>query len=228
MYESAEARNGLLLSSTQRLWNVALDLLFPPRCVGCGRVDYVWCERCQAEINAIPFQTDINTLEPLTASAATGIHEGKLREAVQALKYENVRAIASPLGERLSNCLAQLKWTIDIIVPVPLHMSRLKERGYNQAQVLGAHVANRHSIPLVPDAITRWRSTNSQVGLTAAERKLNVEGAFTANRERVNQRTILLIDDVFTTGSTLKACAQAALDAGAAAAYSLTVTVARN
>ena len=96
MYESAEARNGLLLSSTQRLLNVALDLLFPPRCVGCGRVDYVWCERCQAEINAIPFRTDINTLEPLTASAATGIHEGKLREAVQALKYENVRAIASP------------------------------------------------------------------------------------------------------------------------------------
>jgi ComF family protein len=225
--ESAEARNGLLLSAIRQLWETGIDLLFPPCCAGCGRVDTVWCARCQTEVNALSYPHHVNTIEPLAASAATGIHEGKLREAVQALKYENVRAISAPLGERLADCLTNLEWTIDMIVPVPLHMSRLKQRGYNQAQVLGAYVAKRHNIPLVPDAITRWRSTNSQVGLTALERQANVAGAFTGNPERVNQRAILLIDDVFTTGSTLKACAQAALEAGASAAYSLTVTVAR-
>lgn len=226
--DSAEARSGLLLSTAQRLLNAGLDLLFPPRCAGCGRVDTVWCRRCQAEIDEIPHRNNIRTLAPLSASAATGVHEGKLQEAVQALKYENARALSLPLGQRLATCLAQLEWTIDMIVPVPLHTSRLKERGYNQAQVLGAYVAARHNIPLVPDAIERWRSTNSQVGLNRDQRQVNVAGAFTASSGRVMQRTVLLIDDVFTTGSTLQACAQAALDAGATAAYSLTVTVARN
>ena len=225
--EDTEAHTGLLLSTARSLLDAGLDLLFPPRCAGCGRVDTVWCERCQADINAIPYRNEVSTIEPLTASAATGVHEGKLQEAVQALKYENARALSVPLGQRLSACLAQLEWTIDMIVPVPLHMSRLKERGYNQAQVLGAFVAAQHNVAFVPDAIVRWRSTNSQVGLTRDQRQSNVAGAFTGKSERVSHRTILLIDDVFTTGSTLKACAQAALDAGASAVYSLTVTVAR-
>jgi predicted amidophosphoribosyltransferase len=115
-----------------------------------------------------------------------------------------------------------------MVVPVPLHTSRLKERGYNQAHVLGAYVAAQHKIPLVPDAITRWRSTNSQVGLNHDQRQANVAGAFTANSALVTHRTILLIEDVFTTGATLRACAQAALDAGATGAYCLTVTVAHS
>jgi ComF family protein len=227
MRNPVEARCGLLLSTAHRWLHFGLDLLFPPRCAGCGRVDTVWCARCQTEVNAVPFLNSLKSVPPLSASAATGVHEGRLREAVQALKYENAREVSNPLGERLATCLAQLSWTIDIIVPVPLHATRLKERGYNQAQVLGAYVAAQHNTPLVPNAITRWRYTNSQVGLNSEQRQSNVKDAFTANPALVAQQTLLLIDDVFTTGATLQACAQAALDAGAVAAYSLTVTVAR-
>jgi ComF family protein len=155
------------------------------------------------------------------------MHEGKLQQAIHALKYNNTPSLAQPLGERLAECLAQLNWSVDMIVPVPLHTSRIKERGYNQSQVLGAHVAAHHNLPLVPDAIARWRLTTTQVGLTAVQRRANVSGAFRANPALVANQTLLLIDDVFTTGATLQACAQASLDSGAKAAYSLTVTTAR-
>jgi ComF family protein len=224
---SAEAHYGLLLSKAQLWLNAGLDLVFPPRCAGCGRVDTVLCPRCQAEIDAIAYIPNLQTLPPLSGSAATGLHDGKLQQAVHALKYDNTPALARPLGDRLSECLIRLSWPIDIIVPVPLHTSRIKERGYNQAQVLGAHVAARHKIPLLPGALARWRLTTTQVGLTADQRRANVSGAFSANPALVAYQTLLLIDDVFTTGATLQACALAAMDGGAAAVYSLTVTTAR-
>ena len=224
---ATEARHGLLLHKAQGWLNAGLDLLFPPRCAGCGRVDTILCDRCQADIDSIAFILDLQAPVPLSGSAATGLHEGTLQQAVHMLKYNNAPALALPLGERLSKCLDRLNWNVDMIVPVPLHATRLKERGYNQSQVLGAHVAVQHSIPLVPDAIARWRLTTTQVGLTADQRRANVVDAFRANPALVANKTLLLIDDVLTTGATLQACALAALDAGALAVYSLTVTSAR-
>jgi ComF family protein len=223
----AEAHRGLLLSLFRQWLTSGLDLLYPPRCAGCGRVDTLWCSRCQQEIDAIPFPDRLAALPPLRGRATTGVHDGKLQQAVHALKYENGRALAITLGERLSRCLEKQGWTIDIIIPVPLHIRREKARGYNQAQLLGAYVAAQHNLPLVCTAITRRRDTAAQVGLTRDQRQANVYGAFSANPTEVTNQKILLIDDVFTTGATLQACAQAALDAGAAAAYSLTVTAAR-
>lgn len=223
----AEARRGLLLSRFRQWLTTGLDLLYPPRCAGCGRVDTIWCSRCQQEIDALPFPDRLALLPPLRGSATTGVHEGKLQQAVHAMKYENARALAITLGERLSRCLHEQAWTIDMIVPVPLHIQREKMRGYNQAQLLGAYVAAQHNLPLVCTAITRQRDTATQVGLTREQRHANVHGAFVADPSAVTKQQILLIDDVFTTGATLQACAQAALDAGAAAAYSLTVTAAR-
>lgn len=225
--DSAEARDGLLLSLFRRWFATGLDLLYPPRCAGCGRVDSHWCSRCQEEIDGIPFPKRLPTLHPLLGSATTGTHDGKLRLAVHALKFENAREIAIPLGERLSKCLAEQGWRIDMIVPVPLHMERLKARGYNQAQLLGAYVAAQHQRPLVHTAITRQRDTATQVGLSREQRQENVRDAFAADPAAVTNRRLLLIDDVFTTGATLQACASAALKAGAAAVYSLTVTAAR-
>jgi ComF family protein len=121
-----------------------------------------------------------------------------------------------------------LNWTIDMIVPVPMHTTRLRERGYNQAQLLGEHAAQQLAIPCVPEAVQRLRHTQSQVNLNAQERQANMQDAFEANPQLVSGQTILLIDDVYTTGATLAACAQTALDAGATAVYGLTVTSPRD
>jgi competence protein ComFC len=123
--------------------------------------------------------------------------------------------------------LIKQNWTIDIIVPVPLHMSRLAERGYNQAQLLSEVLAKEAALPCSPEAVSRQRNTQSQVTLNAMERQINLQDAFQAHPQLVSNKNILLIDDVYTTGATLSACAQAILEAGALAVYGLTVTVAR-
>lgn len=225
-FQEARALPGLLASyPLMRNWlRAGIHLVFPPRCAGCGQVDEYWCARCQADIDAIPLDTHIGRLAPLEAVAFTGNHTGKLQEAQWALKYENMPEVAAPLGQRLVKRFLQLDWTIDIIVPVPMHTTRLRERGYNQAQLLGEHAAQALAIPCVAEAIRRLRQTQSQVTLNAQERLANMQDAFEAAPQLVSGQTLLLIDDVYTTGATLAACAQAALDAGASAVYGLTVT----
>lgn len=220
----AQSNAGLLLS--KHLWLRALDLLFPPRCAGCGRVDTAWCSACQHEIDQIPFPPvqHLDADSRLRALAATGPHDSKLQHVIWSLKFENNRAMAVPLGQRMSTRLAQLDWTIDMLVPVPLHMKRLRERGYNQSTLLAEHIALMQTIPLQPQAIHREIETRTQVGLDAQQRQQNVAGAFIADPSIVTRKTILLIDDVYTTGATMTACAQAALDAGATAVYGLTAS----
>jgi competence protein ComFC len=225
-FQEARAVPGLLASqSLMRRWlRAGIQLVFPPRCAGCGRVDEFWCARCQVEIDAIPLATHVEPCSPLVAVAFTGTHTGKLQEAQWALKYDNMPEIAEPLGQRLAERFLMLNWTIDMIVPVPMHAARLRERGYNQAQLLGEYAARQLTIPCIAEAIRRLRQTQSQVTLNAQERLANMQDAFEANPQLVTDQTILLIDDVYTTGATLAACAQAALDAGATAVYGLTVT----
>jgi ComF family protein len=230
--QNQEARffPGLLVSKdrVQSWLAVGLDLLFPPRCAGCGRVDTIWCSRCQHDLDAIPLDTVVQVGTVLNAVAATGLHSGRLQQMLWSLKYENRPDLALPLGDRLLARLLTLGWTFDTIVPVPLHTTRMQERGYNQSQLLAERVAQHANQPCYPDAIHRQRQTQSQVGLNAQERQTNMNAAFIANPQIVADTTLLLIDDVYTTGATLGACAQAAFDAGARAVYGLTVTAARD
>jgi ComF family protein len=201
-----------------------IELLFPPRCAGCGRVDSYWCERCEKALACVPIEAYFKHWEGLLDVVATGIHEGKLQQAIHALKYENLRMIAEPLGQRLVTCLAESGWAFDIIVPVPLHKERMAERGYNQAELLANAVADRLSVPCEPDAVVRARDTRSQVGLDRDQRRMNVADAFQADPDLVAHQTVLLVDDVCTTGATLGTCAEAALAAGAKAVYGVTVS----
>ncbi len=226
--QKAPILSGLFVSRAifNRLTSIGLDLVFPPRCAGCGQIDTYWCSSCQREIDLLTLTEHIEPKAPLQAVAAAGWHVDKLREAVQALKYENARAVAKPLGEKLATCLRQYKWTIDMIVPVPLHTKRLAERGYNQAQLLAEVVSTISEIRCEADALQRVRETQSQVTVSGAERLVNIQDAFSANTQLVEGQSILIIDDVYTTGSTLSACGEALLSAGAKVVYGLTVTAA--
>ncbi|MEL6148904.1 MAG: ComF family protein, partial [Chloroflexota bacterium] len=203
-----------------------LDLIFPPRCVNCGRVDYHWCDRCQTLLDDIPLNTIENTThDTLTAIATTGLHTGLLQHMVQSLKYEHARALAPPLAGRMAQRLEQLNWPIDSVAAVPLHTHRLRERGYNQSKDLTIEIAELLGLPDYSDFIVRDHYARPQVGLNRRERQQNVAGAFSATA-RVQGRHILLVDDVFTTGATLSACAEALLSNGAGAVYGMTVTAA--
>jgi competence protein ComFC len=228
-HSEARVSPGLLAPKRllQQFLNFSLDLLFPPRCVGCGRVDAVWCDTCQDKLDQTAFPSQVRPLAPLVGITSTAEHTGIIREAVQGLKYGSAKIVAEPLGERLVRQLQAQAWTVDVIVPVPLHATRLAERGYNQAQLLAEQIADALSLPCFPNAVERQRNTQSQVTLSAAERKTNLEDAFLANSQVLSNQRVLLIDDVYTTGATLSACAQAVQQAGALAVYGLTVTVAR-
>ncbi|MBC7810905.1 MAG: ComF family protein [Burkholderiales bacterium] len=227
--QEAQARTEPFASRTKlrKLFALGVDLLFPPRCAGCGRVDTDWCSRCQREIDHTPYIIDVIALEPLAALAATGAHIGKLRQAVHALKYENTPKLAVPLGERLAAHLTLLEWPIDTVISVPLHTSRRQQRGYNQSHLLSEIVASIVDKPCWPDAIERQRDTRPQVGLNRQQRQANMANAFTAH-SHIGGHTALLIDDVYTTGATLSGCAAALLSAGASAVYGLTVTAAND
>jgi competence protein ComFC len=223
----ARAYTGLLRSERLSHWlDTALDLVFPPRCVGCGRVDTPLCARCDAEIASSPLQLHLHHEQILNDCAASGAHDGKLREAVQALKYNNARGLALPLARQLMRCQNELNWRFDTVTPVPIGTERLKERGYNQAELIARAFARQSGADFQAHLLRRQRETRSQVGLDAKERQANVEGAFIADNHKVSGKAILIIDDVYTTGATLGACAAAVRDAGATAVYALTVTVA--
>lgn len=215
-------------SRPRRLADALVDLIFPPRCAGCGRVGWGWCARCQADLEQTPYPQYVQPLPPLSGMASTAVHEGKVQQAIWSLKYENARHISQPLGDRLAAHLGRLDWPVSCIVPVPMHVERLAQRGYNQAQLLAEQAARLAALPCRPDALRRWRFTPSQVGLGREARLENVKDAFEASPALADGQIVLLVDDVYTTGATLSACAAALLDAGAAAVYGLTVSAARH
>lgn len=145
-----------------------------------------------------------------------------MQKAIHALKYQGKWAIARPLGERLAVVLADSGWQPDLITATPLHPARLQKRGYNQSAKLAEQLARRAGLPFREGAVQRTRDTRAQVGLNAAARLRNVSGAFVAQPGIVAGKGVLLIDDVYTTGATLIACAEALREAGAARVWALT------
>jgi ComF family protein len=192
-----------------------LNLVFPPTCVGCGRVGDVLCSTCLASLDPGVIAAE-TPRPPLAGLAGLGIFSGPLQEAVHALKYEGLTDLAGPLGDRLAAEILAQGWPHSLIAAVPLHANRLARRGYNQAALLGAAIAARLGWPFAPDLLARTRDTRSQVGLNYSERQSNVKEAFILDEgAEIRGTDIVLIDDVYTTGATLGACAQALLAGGA-------------
>lgn len=162
-------------------------------------------------------------MEALDTVFATGKHRHILRNAVRAFKYEGATELAKPLAGRLADALRRLNCQIDVIVPVPLFADRESERGYNQAALLGQHLSASVEVLYSADVLKRVRETSQQALLTQEERQSNVRGAFEAS-EAVKGLAVLLVDDVVTTGSTLRECAIALKEKEAGAVYGIAVS----
>jgi ComF family protein len=154
-------------------------------------------------------------------------HVAPWREAVQALKYEGLRVLAEPLSAEMARYGERMLPRPQVIVPVPLHTDRQRERGYNQSALLAQGLGWRWGVPVVEEALLRTRSTRAQVGLSGEERRENVRGAFAGPTTALRDQRVLLVDDVCTTGATLEECAHALREAGAATVWALTLTRAR-
>jgi ComF family protein len=153
---------------------------------------------------------------------SVGPFDGWLRGAVTLCKYHGEWGRAEPLAERLARAVDDLR-PFDALVPVPLHESRLRHRGFNQSFLLAQHAAQILRVP-VADILWRTRRTDAQVQLGAAQRSTNVKGAISVKpASHVDGRTYVLIDDVITTGSTLAASAEALILAGAVSVKAATV-----
>lgn len=221
--EAPQKPAGLLLA-IQQITNWGLELLFPPRCGNCGRVDSGWCDNCTTLLHQHPIAPKEKMLSDKFAVLSTGVHEGMLRESLHNLKYLRQAQLGAILGARLVPVFESLSWQPDFITPVPMHAKRLKERGYNQADLIARAFASLVNIPYIPDALTRTKETISQVGLSAQERQENMRDVFKAQSEDFGGKIGIIVDDVLTTGATLHECANALYDGGAKMVYGLTIT----
>lgn len=236
---------------TDPLVSRLLDLVFPPRCAGCGARGSVFCVDCLARVRAPEILHCAGCDQPLPAGAAeAGVglctrcqarggvplaglrvaarYEDPLRAALWALKYHSQRRLAGPLGDLLAQAgePAARAHGARMVIPVPLHASRQRQRGYNQSRLLAQQCAARLGLPLRSDLLTRTRATPPQVRLSAPQRQANVAGAFAITHTAsaaLAGTVVLLVDDVCTTGATLAAAAEPLRAAGARAVWGLTV-----
>ncbi len=208
-----------------KVGRLVLDLLYPPRCGGCDRRDTLFCDDCRQQILS-PNQGPHGVWGARSLICA-GEFSGPLRVAIHNFKYESDRRLSAPLADLLHNALCgsiawkSLSGSPLHLVPVPLHPEREKARGYNQSLLLAIDLAAATGWP-VDQSLKRTRQTESQVGLDMEKRRQNVRGAFQWQGEEA-PRSVLLIDDVCTTGSTLSECVFALTEAGAERVYVATV-----
>ncbi len=236
-------------SRLRQAFGLLLDLLLPPRCLRCGEVVVetgVICGVCWPEMHfisrpscaacGIPFETDPGPgalcgactadRPPYDRARAVFVYDDASRQLVFNLKYRDGTDIAPALGGWLARAGAEQLAAADLVVPVPLHWTRLFMRRFNQSALLAQALSQRGEVAFVPDLLIRTRATPSQTGLGFLGRNRNVRGAFRVKAKRrdiLKGRRVLLIDDVFTTGSTVNACVRALLKSGAAAVDVLTL-----
>lgn len=224
------------------------DILFPEVCLLCGSgsLDGGLCAACGSALDAMSIRPPMCTLcgepfpsssgpdhacgsclsdkPPFSAARSALVYDGAALEAVHRLKYAGDVNLAAVLGPYAASAAALMP-VPHAVVPVPLHPARLKERGFNQSLLLAREVAKALRASLDIDGLARVRQTPQQTTLTAAERRKNVAGAFRVARPgSFKGRQVLLVDDVYTTGSTIRECAKALRDDGAGV---LALTLAR-
>lgn len=211
------------------VWRVVLDVIFPPRCPLCDAFASVVdlpCDGCAVSLH--PLEGDAvlpSSLQHVSRCRSCFAFEGKITDALHGFKYSErfdlLRYLSGVLEKE-----ARAMGSFELVVSVPLHPVRLRQRGFNQSALLARRVSRGEGIPVDYDSLVRIRDIPPQVGLSRAERIENVKGAFAVRKSRARRiegKRVLLIDDVMTTGATLGECARALLDAGAADVAALTI-----
>jgi ComF family protein len=219
-------------------WRRTLDLLFPPRCVGCRSFGSFLCPRCLATMpRARPPRCPVCWMpgaggvcrrchaDPFAFEAARCpfVYDGAAREAVHALKYQGVSAVADVMARTMAECLEEWAPPAAALVPVPLTGARQRSRGYNQSETLARELSRLSGLPVATGVLIRRRSAPPQArAADEAARRANVADAFAVRQRGPVAGPLLLVDDVMTSGATLDACARALRRAAHGPVYALT------
>ena len=202
-----------------------IDLIYPPFCCNCGKIGYEICPNCFKELELtihknICLVCGITIRKGLKCSncrrfpshfeqlRSWGVYAGVLKQVVKKIKYNRGFGIIEYIIQPIIQFIKNWDISVNMIIPIPLSKNREAERGYNQSVLLAEPISKSLNIPFQKHALIRTRDTKSQVGLKFAERKTNIKNAFQANKSLCENRSILLIDDIATTCSTLNECAK--------------------
>lgn len=221
-----------LPAAGRRLGGFVLDLALPAACVACRAEGSALCSACAASLwtrtgapsgTVLGLPSDVPL--PLVQLEWCAPFQGAVRRALHALKYGGERRLAQPLGQAAAGRWREAGIGGDVLVHVPVHAERARVRGYDQAALVAAACSDALGIRAQP-WLERRRATRAQFELGRADRAVNVAGAFGLQpgaASLVRGRWVVLVDDVVTTGSTLVACAEVLMDAGARAVSALTI-----
>lgn len=195
----------------KKLFDSLLNLIFPPRCEVCKQDSKeALCAKCFGQIKF---------MKPHLGIHCVSVYDGVIKDALHRFKFKQRKSLAEPLGILMVKYLSEITALeikeIDVIIPVPLHSSRQRQRGFNQVQLLAEVISKYFNLPVLP-ALERIKNTKPQFDLPRRERFINVSEAFkVSDSKAVYNRRILLIDDIYTTGSTISECSKTLKIAGA-------------
>ncbi len=224
--------------------NNFLNALFPESCPVCGRTavnhrtapicNECWesispysgpfCDKCGKPLvsdASITCSDCLSDTPAFTSVRSYGLYKGTLKKALNLLKYYGIKRLSKPLSEKIRGISLP---SVDTVIPVPLSKQKLRQRGFNQSALLAKSLAGRADTRLSLNSLVKIRDTAPQVGLSAKKRQENIKNAFAVNRkEIIINKNILLVDDVFTTGATIRECSQVLNRAGANEIYVITL-----
>jgi len=234
-----------------KIQRALFDLIFPSQCKICGGVlgaakwvckgclgntrfiSPPYCDCCGIPLSPLFLEVERPLCKECQSrpmyfreARAVALYKGVMRECIHLFKYEKKEALSKPLGELMIESMNDY-WggkSFDLIISVPLHPARKRERGFNQAELLARAIKEHLALPLDIHSLRRIKPTTSQTTLNRRERLQNVKGAFQAkDKSAFFKKKILLIDDLFTTGATIDECSRIMIEAGAQEVYALTL-----
>lgn len=205
-------------------------LIFPSRCLICKKISSdILCSDCLSKVSLVQppicricgipidngnicYRCRQNTLY-FSQARSYALYEGPMRTAIIKFKFERRREIGKFFGEILGRFALQLNWDIDVIIPIPLSKRRLKERGFNQSEILALEVSKILKLP-ISLGLVRIKETKSSIDLSLEERRININKAFLVSDKGLKGKRVLLVDDVYTTGATVSEAGKTLLERG--------------
>jgi ComF family protein len=238
--------------SLRELLHDASDIIFPPQCLACTEIinqpsDQVFCSACLEKIRFItgslcpicglPFLDSpaeshicgncLDTKPYFTQARAVASFESIIMDTIHKFKYGRNISVGSALGSFMASfSFPDFDFCeYSLLLPVPLHIKRLRERGFNQSLLLAKEMGNKYKLPVNFSLLKRCNFTLTQTGLNKAERETNIKGAFiVTDKKKITGENVILIDDVYTTGSTINECAKVLFEAGTQKVAALTLS----
>jgi ComF family protein len=223
-----------------QLRETVIDFFFPSRCIGCGKSGSFLCDKCCCKLPRVSLPVCTKCGKPESTgvlcpacwgwqSQIDGMRspfrfDGVMRQAIHELKYRNLKAIARCLAGLLFKYVQANPVPGEVLVPVPLHNRRLRQRGYNQSSLIARELGKLAVLPLSEGCLIRLKNNPPQARTeTVDQRRRNVSGVFACDDHRLSGKHVLLIDDVCTSGATLEACAIALKSVGVSSVWGLTL-----